>query len=317
MSVEVTGICAEKWAFKEQERPCAVTVNIAKNTTLPCFLVRELATAPEGTEVICWYEGTRGLPVRAAKFYEKEIFAPLYAERQDLVFTLYSLLGWEFKFSKNVNRIKPSKLSESIDRVGKGVFTCKEASSFFRRCQNPKKELANCVAEILSDKEYLRKLSADREPANVTVREFFDNRDNLFDCIGNEDANRAYSKMQYIEAYIFFIRSAVERALQEGKKTVNVFFALQNNEGNFYQEGFSKDLEKMLKCDFGDQLKGMQVGVAFRFFEYGDGKDDRTYIDRTPKAPFVDPKNVDSYWNFLKQFKYIPRDIIHNLNGGL
>lgn len=319
MSV-VSGISTERWMRQEQEG--SIAIRMSKDIVTPRVLVDQLASERGEAEVICWYEGTRGLPVKGAEFYEKEFFVPLYARRQDIRFKLYSLLGWDFKTTKNVSRIPPSRLGASIDQIGNAAFNSMPASSFFRSCltDNPQDTLFQFASETLVNRK-LQQLSDNRPKANVTVRKFFDERNSVFDGIGMKDANAAYSIMQNTEGYAL-IRDAVQRGLSEKKKKIKAVFALPNDEGKYYLDYFPAKVEKMLRREFGDRLKNVEIDISFRFFAYGNGPEDRPYIDKTPKAPFVDPKKIDSYWQFLSskkpaaaQVAYVPRDLIHNLNG--
>ncbi len=99
---------------------------------------------------------------------------------------------------------------------------------------------------------------------------------------------------------------------------------------------YIKDIEKMLQCDFGEALSEVKINITFRFFEYEKPNTKaRPYIDKKKGAPKVEAREIVSYFDYLSKKPpprlqqclqiqqpskvsrepFIPRDIIHNLNG--
>jgi hypothetical protein len=263
-------------------------------------VVQDLASRNGPLDVYCWYEGPQGLPRTGAVFWRESIFGPLVSQKKDVTMCLYSLKGWDF--AKSVSKLSDSKLGQAINRIGSVSYRCIFASSFFRYCANMKKEssLYQFIKRELPQKQRLIELSLDRTPSRLSVTELFEQSSTLFDLLPDQNANKAYSCMQYVEGY-YLIQESVRRALAEKKNRVQIAFVMPNDEGKYYGD-LPQDLARMLNLDFGDALNGMQIDVSFLCFRYKDLPKDRPYIDKTKKEPKIAPTKVGDYLpraNFL------------------
>lgn len=133
----------------------------------------------------------------------------------------------------------------------------------------------------------------------MTVTKLFNNKPNLLDCIQTLDIANAYSPMQYVEGY-YLIQESVKRALSKGENKIQIAFVLPNDESKYYLD-YPKDIEAMLRMDFGKCLRDVDINITFRFFQYGDSYKSRPYIDRRDQAPQVDAEEIPSYFDFLSQ----------------
>lgn len=318
----------------------------------PESVVHDLALIEGSIDIYFWYVGAVCLPQVGADFMKKSILKPLYERMRDAKFYLYSLEAWDFK--RNVSEMPlETDLGEAINRINKAVIECLYSSSFFQYCTNfPKEnEIYKYVNQELQKKKWLMALSekfknkektkaekkeiSEDENKEMTVSQLFSGRISLFDCIKESKVSAAYSQMQYVEGY-YLIQKSVKEGLSKGQKKIQIAFVLPNDESKFYLD-YPKDIEKMLRLDFGEKLSGVEIDITFRFFKY-EKKRFRPYIDRRPNAPQVKSKEVCSYFDYLTQQplskgmvvltkerqsllpdqpKVQPRDEIHNFYGGV
>lgn len=263
----------------------------------PTCLMRDLAetlsSKPGFPDIYCWYEGTEGLPASGASFYREKLFDPLLQKKSDLLLSLYSLQGWDFK--KKPSELSESPIGQMINRTNLAAIRCLSATSFFQFCLSipQNSDLSRWIIANLPKKKWLLNLSAHSKPLNQSVAQFFENCSTPFDPIKDLDINRAYSYLQYIEGY-YLIREAVARALAQNRTSVQVVFVLPNNESKYYKD-LPKDLKPMLIADFGKSLDSLIIDVSFRSFHYGENSSRRPYIDKSEKATFVAPEKVLNY----------------------
>lgn len=301
--------------FRPQQRAEAdvprIVVQLAPVVRSPEEVVSTVAAVDGPLCVYCWYEGARSLPRKGAQFMRDALFEPLYRLKPDAKLCLYSLRGWNFFKNRTVSSMPSSgELGDCINRINRAAVACIESSAFFRYCSQISRDsrLYALVQELLPQQEWLFDLSKGYRKSNRSVGEFFEGRSSLFDCIQDRDLSRSYAAMQYMEGY-YLIREAVEEALERGRDRMTIAFVLPNDEGKYYRE-FPKQVERMLTCDFGDRLFGIQINVLLEFFAY-EKLSSRPYIDRRPKAPTVGSKEVASYFDYLK--RPFLRDEIHGL----
>jgi len=277
----------------------------------PSEVVSNIASIEGPVDVYLWYEGCRGLPVSGASFMQKSIFEPLYAQKKDAKLCLYSLRGWDF--NKTVQTIPTSQLGERLNSINKTAIESFCCSSFFQFCASVSEgKLYSFVSKELPQKKWLYDLSENEPKKDKKVSRFFSNQSSLFDCIGDLDVNNAYSLMQYVEGY-YLIREAVKTRLANGEKEIAIVFALPNDEGKYYKD-LPSEIEEMLSADFGDELKGLEIYIAFQFFKYGESLEARPYIDKRRKAPYVKGAEVGQYFDYLPKGAFL-KDKIHNING--
>lgn len=301
----------------------------------PEVIVGNLASIEGPVDVYFWYEGPRCLPKRGADFMKEFIFKPLYKLKQDAKLCLYSLKAWNFEKAL-LDMPLSTPLGESINRINKAAVECIYSSAFFQYCTtiHEKKALYEFISAELPKKNWLFSLSENKKKQRMTISELFNNQSSLFDCINDLDLSAAYSPMQYIEGY-YLIQESIKRGLLNGQKKIQIAFVLPNDESKYYVD-YPKDIEKMLKLDFGRALSTVEINISFQFFEYEDLAS-RPYlkpyvnIDKRSQAPSVKIKEpevrideIDSYFRFLSQPLFseqqqptMPflRDVIHNING--
>lgn len=309
---------------KPKER---IRLQIYSDSCSPECVVNNLASIEGPIDIYCWYEGSQCLPQLGANFMKTSIFEPLYKLKDDAKLYLYSLKAWDFK--KSVSKMSSTTpLGEAINRIYKAAIECIYSSSFFQYCTKIRKE--NGIYEFLNaelpKKKWLRTLSEDQKKKaedqkkkGTTIAELFSGKASLFDSIKDLEVSAAYSTMQYVEGY-YLIQESVRKGLLNGQKKIQIAFVLANDESKFYLD-YPKDIEKMLRLDFGKELSGVDVDISFRFFEYGDSLDARPYTDKRRNAPKVEAADIGSYFDYLSKpsgeqsIMSFLRDIIHNING--
>lgn len=72
-----------------------------------------------------------------------------------------------------------------------------------------------------------------------------------------------------------------------------VVFLLPNDEGKYYKD-FPKDVEGMLRQDFGNELIRTEINISFKFYEYGPAA--RPYLEKGGK---IDKQEIPSYFDDL------------------
>lgn len=272
----------------------------------PEEVVRSLASIDGPVDVYCWYEGARGLPKPGALFMKKSLFKPLYELKRDAKLCLYSLSAWDFKKTA-ANMPATTPLGETINRINQAAIECVYSSAFFQYCKQEEGDLYSFISNELPKKKWLFALSDNYRKSGMTVADLLDRQSSLFDCIADLDVCAAYSLMQYVEGY-YLVQESIKRGLLKGRKRIEIAFVLPNDEGKYYLD-FPKDLERMLRLDFGGALNGVEVHVNFMAFQYGKSLKSRPYIDKES----VKPEEVRSYFDYLSKRLFIPRDMIHKL----
>lgn len=232
-------------------------------------VVKALSVEGADTDVYTWYEGPKGLPEKGSTFLQKELLDPLKGK---VKFCLYSLCGWDFE--KTVSKI-PSSTSIG-EKMG-----CIYASSFFRWCQSEggaKTALYQYLRIVMPKKKWLFAISQKLvgKKLSMKVGDFFERVPSIFDRLYANKTSYAYSAIQYVEAY-YLIRESVAKALAEKRKDANVFFVLPNDEGKYYQD-LPKELDVLLKLDFGDRIKDLKIKVTFLPYLYTSSIKARPYL---------------------------------------
>lgn len=309
------------WESVQKPKEC-IRLQIYSDPCSPELIVNKLALIKGPIDIYCWYEGSQCLPKLGANFMTKSIFEPLYRLKQDAKLYLYSLKAWDFK--KNISTMSSSTpLGEAINRINKAAIECIYSSSFFQYCTQigEKSGIYEFLNGELPKKKWLFTLSENQRKRGMTIAELFNERNSLFNRIKDLDVSSAYSPMQYVEGY-YLIRESVRKALLRGQKKIQIAFILPNDESKYYLD-YPKDIEKMLRLDFGEKLSGIDINITFQFFKYGDSLAARPYIDKRRNAPKVKAEDIGYYFNYLSQpsFSREPsstpflRDVIHNING--
>lgn len=305
-----------------QELKEKIRLQIYAEPCSPELVVKNLASIGGPIDIYCWYEGSQFLPQLGANFMKTSLFEPLYKLNQDAKLYLYSLKAWDLK--KSISKMPSSTpLGEAINRINKAAIECIYSFSFFQYCTEIRKEsgIYEFLNEELPKKKWLFTLSENQRKKGTTVAELFCERTSLFDSIKDLDVSAAYSPMQYVEGY-YLIQESVRKGLLNGQKKIQIAFVLPNDESKYYLD-YPKDIEKMLRLDFGEKLSGIDIDITFRFFKYGDSLLARLYIDKRRKAPKVEAEDVGSYFDYLSKPSFsreqpntpFLRDVIHNING--
>lgn len=265
----------------------------------PEEIVKELALTEGPIDIYCWYEGSQCIPLVGANFMKTSLLQPLYESKKDAKFYLYSLKAWNFEPKKNISDMKAdSPLGEAINRLNKAAIECIYSSSFFKYCTTQAQE--NCglyefFNEELPKKKWLLELSENKRRINKTIEKLFNEKSSLLDSIKEKDISEGYSLMQYVEGY-YLIQESVKKGLVNGQKKIQIAFVLPNDEGKYYLD-YPKDIEPMLRKDFGEQLSGIDIAISFKFFKYNE-IDDRPYINKN-KKPTMKPGYVNEFFNYL------------------
>ena len=307
--------------YKDQHRKIEIQM---PSKSMPIqTIIESLSSLQDPLDVFCWYEGTQGISAAAAAFSRTSIIEPLLKAKEDAKIYLYSLRGWDFK--KSLSKLAySSSLSDEINKINSSKVQCLEASAFFRYClkNSYNSQFYDFTSKELPKKKWVVVLSSSKKDTHKTVSDIFENHSSLFDCIKKEDAAKAYSAIQYIEAY-YLIQKAIETRLYNNPKCIEIAFVLPNDEGKYYLD-LPQDIEKMLQINFGRKLDGINIHISFHSFEYGNSVEDRPYINRDKTVAKVDKTEIKSYFDFLsqKQKKTIRsdppdvgfvRDLIHNI----
>lgn len=319
----ISDISLSSPSWPEFQRPKKkIQLQIFSEPCSPELIIKKIASIEGPVDIYFWYEGSQCLPKSGADFMRERIFDPLYQLKQDAKLYLYSLRAWDFK--RNVTHMPSSTpLGDAINRINKTAIECIFSFSFFQYCAQIPKEsgLYAFVSHELPKKEWLFNLSATREKSHTAISSFFNYQSSLFDCIKDVDVSFAYPLMQYIEGY-YLIQESVKRGLLKGQKKIEIAFVLPNDESKYYLD-LPKDIEKMLRLDFGEDLTGIEINISFQFFQYGNCLTSRPYIDKRNKAPKVKADEIGSYFDYLSQQSLsqkqlrMPflRDVIFNING--
>lgn len=231
-------------------------------------VVKNIANIEGCVDMYCWYSGAYGLPKDGAETMSSSIFSPLYRKKQDIMLNLYSLRAWQFD-----DKDKVSRLGKAIEQLNNPAVQWLESSTFFRFCLDKADgELYELIKAELPKKQWLFELSERRTSKkglkNKSVREFLGNNKSLLDCLNDYDVQLAYSSMQYVEGY-YLIRRSVQNAINKKSKQVQIAFVLANDESDYYQD-LQKDIEKMLKADFGRAIEDFTIKILFQLFKYGE-----------------------------------------------
>lgn len=258
-------------------------------------IVKSLAAIQGNLDIYCWYEGNKSLPEPGAAFMTNKLFQPLYKEKKDITLCLYSLKAWSFT-DMNQN----SDLGKTIAQMGNKSIRWVNSSSFFQFClQQNSGSLFDLIQILLSQKKWLFTLSEKRKLIGKTVGEFLGNQASLLDCIKNVDLSRAYSAMQYIEAY-YLIRESVQNGINNGSKKIQIAFILPNDESKYYQD-LADDIQSMLRADFNKGIEDCNIMIYFQFFIYGFKISCRPYIVSSSKEKIVTSENLNTYFTYLSE----------------
>lgn len=239
----------------------------------PNNVVDKIATVSGPVDVYCWFEGPFGVPKAGGEIMKRDIIQPILDRNKDATLCLYSLRSWKFEDVFKIDGAVPRITNEAIEWV--------RSADFFQYCANPSREIAGWVNIKLCEKKWLNELSKSKNKRNKKVQELFKMQNSLFDCIKEKDVNRAYSFMQYIEGY-YLVQRSIKKGLDRGQKKIEIVFALPNDEGKYYKD-FPDDIDDMLKADFKEDLNGIEVNIAFQFFEYTQNIDARPYLGNGKK----------------------------------
>lgn len=321
-SISETSAAFNLWRQEYQEKNEEIKLQIFPELCSPQQVVNRLASIEGPVDIYCWYEGPQGLPKSGADFMRKLIFKPIHQLKKEAKICLYSLRGWVFK--GNVDSMPFSTpLGEAINRINRRAVECLYSSSFFRYCTQVSREsgLYTFINEELPKKKWLFDLSANQKESGTKISALFNRQSSLFDCIEDSDVSSVYSAMQYIEAY-YLIHESVNNGLSKGQKKIEIAFVLPNDESKYYVD-LPKDIEEMLRLDFGKNLRGVDVNISFQFFRYGESITSRPYVDKSRKAVKVEANQISAYFDYLSQQGcsqkqssiLFLRDVAHNING--
>jgi hypothetical protein len=261
----------------------------------PEELVKYLGSIKESIHIYLWYEGTQGVPKSGAEFMKESILKPLYLLKRDSTIYLYSLKGWDFE--KNVKNMNKSTLIGEAINSKKSNIECIYSYSFFQYCMNISKEseIYKYFNEEIPKKEWLFKYSSKKQIGKKVI-DLFNNQSSLFDFIKDLDVVHAYSAMQFIEGY-YLIRESIKKGILKKQRKINTIFVLPNNEIDYYLD-YPKDIEKILKLDFGESLINIDINIEFRCFKFKEITS-RPYIYKTTKAKKIKPEEVNYYFDYL------------------
>lgn len=231
-------------------------------------VVAKIASIQGPADVYCWFEGPEGLSQSCINFMKKNIIVPLSKKKTDAKICLYSLKSWSFE--------DVFKIEETALKTDNKALEWVNSSDFFQYCANPSIGIAAWVERELPQKKWLYVLSETKELKNKTVQELFNNKKSLFSCIEELDVSQAYSLMQYIEGF-YLVQRSIRKGLEQGREKIEVVFALPNDEWKYYED-FPKDIDAMLKAEFGSTLNKIEVNIAFQFFQYTKNIKSRPYL---------------------------------------
>lgn len=274
-----------------------VTVDLPRRAVAPEKAIGSLASIKGGLDVYTWYEGPELITQLGAQFLRDNLFEPLFNCKKDVKLWTYSLEAWNFQ--KNVDAMNESTpKGVRINAINKLFVECIYSSSFFKFCTqfdqtNPLYRLIN---EELPIKQWLVNLSAKKDPKEISVEALLGFQPTLVDSIKTWDVAQAYSMLQYLEGY-YLIREAVARGLDQGKQKIQVAFLLPNDESKYYRD-LPGDLENMLRAEFGESLRDIELKVFFRFYLYGS-KNSRPYLKDDEEDVVVSDSEIENYFNYL------------------
>ena len=291
-SITKPAICAFQTELSTKPDKGSISVHFSEVMS-PDALVEIVASEKGPIDLYSWYEGIRGLPLTGARFWRDQIIYPLLARKKDVLFHLFSLKGWDFQ--KKVTQLpKTTALGAAINRLYLSQIQCIYASEFFKYCCNHQGFLAGYLDARFPD-QHLKDLSKDFPKKGLKISEFFEGKKNLFGSLAEWDVSLAYSHMQYVEGF-YLVRNSVKNGLKQNQEKLKIAFVLPNDEGKYYGS-FPKDLETMLQIEFGNALDGIEIDVAFFFFQFGDSIEDRPY-NHVNKERLL-PRNVDLHFTAL------------------
>lgn len=311
----------------EQATNRAITINYFDKCPMGEVLAR-LSSGP--VDVYCWYESPKkGIPISGALFNES-FFKCLLETNNEAKIYPYSLYGW---YERSLKRMRDSTLlGQEIDRIGRGAIKCVYSTEFFKWCAKFQGDssLKNFITREFrqdsrskSPKKWLFDLSIEMieqkiaSPNPLPIKELFMNKPSLFDCFRDKTFGEAYSAMQYVEGY-YLIRRSVEKAIEEGRREIKIAFVFPNDEGKYYLNSFSDDIEAMLRADFDDKLNAIKIDIGFSFFEYLDGSPKcRPYRPYRPEeyedSMIKEGKKILPFFDFLAGLN-LPQAQFQNLN---
>lgn len=290
----------------------SIHVHLLPDPQAPSAVVKNLASIEGPMDIYFWYEGRGDLPRSGANFMTKSIFAPLFKQKQDVQFCLCSFKGWNF--TRNLTHMDVlTPLGRAVQQIRSNSLRWIDSSSFFRYCLKDSGSLHRFMSMELAQKQ---KTVVNDRKSEMKIRELFEQRSSLFDCIADQDVGSAYPLMRYVEGY-YLVQESVAKGIDAGQQKIEIAFVLPNDECKYYRD-FPEDLEKILRLDFGRALEGREIHITFQFFRYGKFVEERPYnIGSKSKARVVSEQTIHSYFTFLQKQRFIsspPRDDLHGLN---
>lgn len=237
-------------------------------------VVREIGDIQD-PHIFLWYIGPYGLKKLCVDFYRDVLIDPIISQNKNSLFILVDLTAWGALKSPNLSLSHFSSHVNSINAFNLSQIRCIKSSDTFERIKSIQNSKIVGYFQIALDRSFIQKQSVGAQLTGFTIGSLFSEDCPIIERWMNVDASKCYSLLQYLEAFIL-----IEDVLQNSlKQSVNIAFALPNDELKYYQDesdAFQEDLQFFLKYRK-ISLLNRKVKVSFYSFPFGKKQSDRPY----------------------------------------
>lgn len=221
--------------------------------------INDISDRCNGSDVIIWYNGSRGLKAKGVNFYKDFITKMLSREKGHL--WLYDLSAWAAFSNPKANIRTVGSNMRLIEQMNiKGLSVLKSASIIGQTHDEYLETLAK-DKRLFSESDHYKE-------SGIKIGDIFGK--DIFKSLSECDSSRCYSFFQYIEGLLI-----VDHLVKNGAN--DIVFVLPNDESKYYHEdSFSSNLEEFL---LSQDIDVTDINVRFLLFKYGTDMHQRPYND--------------------------------------
>lgn len=242
-----------------------------------CEALQKIETIPNA-QVLLWYIGCHGLKEEGVKFYKDKINTIINGKNNASCW-LVDFTAWGSFTNLHTQITSMSKCAAQINKLNIAKIKCLSASKLFEEMKNIKHpELIEYFKTKVVIRKSLFNASENFKETMIKIGTIFNNNCCIFEQIYENDANKSYSLIQYIEG-CFLINEIVRNNLNT-QNEINIVFFLPNDEAKYYydkENNFIKDVEMLIKTNWSEQLNNRIINIFFINFKYGDELYHRPY----------------------------------------
>lgn len=268
-SLQLTALTPINHNNNSHESSPALTISYKENLSEVELLsrIREIPNA----QIIFWYIGAYGLKEDGVNFYKDKI-GEILNYSNDASCWLLDFTAWGAFQNPKAKISSTHRCVDQINQFNLAKLKCISAATLFNEMQNIREEgLLTYFRNHVVSRASVGEASQQFKESGIKIGQIFDQNCPIFEQIYDTDCSKSYSIVQYVEGC--FIINEIIKNIFDKQDTINLVFALPNDEAKYYQDSennFIKDLEVFLKYNFGDRLNHKSIHVHFLNFRYGN-----------------------------------------------